>query len=102
MVERCSNPQRNGYQHYGGRGIGVCERWLKFENFYADVGPIPMGLTLDRINVNGGYEPGNVRFADWSMQRRNKRSSATVAVQALTVADLEFLLAVKKGEGVFG
>lgn len=101
-MDRCTNPNRNGYQHYGGRGIEVCERWRKFENFYADLGPIPDGLTLDRIDVNGNYEPSNVRFADWSEQHRNKRSRRDVVLQSLSIAELERLLAERRGEGIFG
>lgn len=102
MRDRCTNPRRNGYPHYGGRGITVCERWQKFENFYADMCPAPPGLTLDRIDVNRGYEPGNCRWADWSTQRVNKRSPGQVAIEQLTVAQLEALLAAKRGDGIFG
>ena len=73
MRNRCLNPNATSYKHYGGRGISLCERWLKFENFYADMGPRPLGLTLDRINVDGDYEPGNCRWATWIEQCRNKR-----------------------------
>lgn len=102
MVERCGNPNRNGYQHYGGRGIRVCARWLTFENFYADIGPIPDGLTLDRIDVNGNYEPGNVRLASWSTQRTNRRSAKEVALQSLSVEEMENALLRKRVESLFG
>lgn len=102
MIERCNNPKRSGYIHYGGRGIKVCERWMTFENFYSDVGAIPDGATLDRVNVNGDYAPGNVRFATWSQQRRNKRTNKEVVFQNATVAEIEVLLASKRGDGVFG
>jgi hypothetical protein len=52
MKRRCLNPHRRDYQHYGGRGIGICERWMKFENFFADMGSRPPGASLDRINVD--------------------------------------------------
>lgn len=58
MKGRCLNPNDNRYHRYGGRGIRVCDRWLSFENFYADMGP-SNGLTLERINVDGNYEPEN-------------------------------------------
>lgn len=73
MLTRCYNTRNKAYPKYGGRGIKVCERWHDFNNFYEDVGDPPEGLTLDRENVDGDYEPSNVRWADWSTQRRNQR-----------------------------
>lgn len=73
MKQRCSNPRAKGYADYGGRGISVCDRWQNFDNFLADMGPRPEGLVLDRIDVNGNYEPGNCRWATWEQQGRNKR-----------------------------
>lgn len=73
MRDRCKNSNNKDWRHYGGAGVTVCERWGKFENFYADMGE-PNGLTLDRINPNGNYEPSNCRWATWSEQNLNKRS----------------------------
>lgn len=76
MVARCSNPKHVAYPLYGGRGIRVCERWLSFENFYADMGECPRpGMSLDRIDVNGEYSPANVRWADSKTQRNNQRAA---------------------------
>jgi len=72
MKQRCLNPKATGYARYGGAGVTVCDRWLSFENFLADMGARPEGTTLDRINPTLGYEPGNCRWATRSEQNRNR------------------------------
>lgn len=73
MVQRCKNPNHPQYADYGGRGITVCKSWEQFENFYADMGDRPQGLTLDRINNDKGYERSNCRWADRKTQANNRR-----------------------------
>lgn len=77
MKTRCYNVNQKSWADYGGRGIEVCDRWLEsFENFLADVGERPSPEhSLDRIDVNGDYEPDNVRWSTYREQARNRRPS---------------------------
>ena len=75
MVARCTNPKNKDWRLYGGRGITVCERWLIFRNFLDDMGEKPDGLSIDRINNDGNYEPDNCRWATAVEQANNKRNS---------------------------
>jgi len=77
MIRRCNNPKDKGYKNYGGRGITVCDRWLKLENFIEDMGERPEGLTIERIDNNGNYEPGNCCWATYTTQLRNQRVKKT-------------------------
>jgi hypothetical protein len=76
MKDRCHNPNRSDYKDYGGRGIRVCKKWLNsFENFFADMGPRPSAKhSIDRIRVNGDYEPSNCRWATKMEQVQNQRA----------------------------
>ena len=76
MVTRCTS--RHNAEHYRDRGITVCDRWRKFRHFLADMGERPKGTSLDRIDNDKGYEPGNCRWATRTQQMRNKRTNVTV------------------------
>jgi hypothetical protein len=80
MIQRCLNPKSQAYKWYGGRGIAVCERWRTFTNFVADMGSRPAGLTIDRIDTNGNYEPGNCRWATPKQQANNQRTNRLIAI----------------------
>lgn len=79
MKSRCLNKNNKKYHLYGGRGISVCDEWLKFEPFFAYVGRKPSPKhSLDRIDCNKGYEPGNVRWATILQQNRNRRTARKI------------------------
>lgn len=89
MKSRCNSRANNRYQNYGGRGIKVCDRWEKFENFLADMGVKPSGLSLDRINVNGNYEPSNCRWATMREQMQNQSTNKYLSVNGVVMVQAE-------------
>lgn len=84
MRSRCRNHDDVHYQEYGGRGITVCDRWQSFEAFLADMGERPAGMTLDRIDNDGNYEPGNCRWASAKDQARNRRDNRIIEFRGRT------------------
>lgn len=98
MRKRCNNPNFVYYRHYGGRGITICERWEDFNNFLADMGECPEGLTIERIDNNGHYCPENCRWATRLEQSNNRRD--TLRLEAFgrvgTLTDWSALLPVNR------
>lgn len=90
MKHRCSNPNAQGYKNYGGRGIRVCDRWQKFENFIEDMGFPPEGCSIDRIDNNGNYEPSNCRWATQKQQSSNHRKNVYIEYNGETMTASEF------------
>ncbi|SRR5258705_7102298 len=85
MLNRCYFKSCQNYKNYGGRGISVCDRWrYSFSNFLADMGIRPDGLSLDRINVNGNYEPGNCKWSTVIEQHSNTRRNVILTVNEIT------------------
>ena len=104
MRRRCYSPGDKDYPRYGGRGIGICERWRTlpsgFPNFTEDMGPRPSPLhTLDRINNDGNYEPGNCRWATHSEQNNNKRNNVIIEIngERLNISQWAKKTGVSKG-----
>ncbi len=90
MKQRCLNPKAKDYFRYGARGIKVCKRWLEFENFLADMGERPKGLTIERIDNNKGYSPYNCRWASYKEQNRNRKSNRHISYKGQTKLLIEW------------
>jgi hypothetical protein len=91
MLDRCRRPAAQKWADYGGRGIGVCERWNSFENFLADMGPRPSAQhSIDRRNNDGNYEPGNCRWATRAEQMRNRRNNVRITYGGTTMTATEW------------
>lgn len=91
MIERCNNPRHQGFANYGGRGIAVCERWQNdFLAFCSDMGPRPAGMSIDRINNDGNYEPSNCRWASKREQLANTRKNRHFTICGVTMISSEW------------
>jgi hypothetical protein len=90
MLGRCYNPRAMRYPRYGARGITVCERWHEFVAFSADMGPRPEGMTLDRIDNDGNYEPSNCRWATRKQQQRNNSRNVILTLNGTSKTVIEW------------
>lgn len=88
--QRCLNPRQRDYRRYGGRGIGICERWLVFENFLSDMGLRPHGMTLERLDNDKGYCPENCVWATRSTQTRNRDATLKLTYLGVTKSLVEW------------
>lgn len=84
MVQRCTNPNKDTWKYYGGRGITVCERWQSFARFYEDMGDVPEGMSLERMDNDRGYEPSNCRWASRTEQMRNRSNTKMLTFEGRT------------------
>lgn len=83
MLQRCTNPKRNSYKHYGGKGVIVCAAWYNFEQFLRDIGPRPLGTSLERRDNEGNYAPENCCWADKVTQARNSSQVVWVEIAGI-------------------
>ena len=93
MKKRCLNSNSHRFHNYGGRGIGVCDRWLCFSSFLADMGECTQGMQLDRINNENGYEPNNCRWTTPAENSRNTRRTVLTRLKAGKILSM-------KGDGL--
>lgn len=98
MKTRCQNKNSISFKNYGGRGITVCERWMTFENFLADMGECPAGFSIDRIDPNGNYEPRNCQWVSHKTQQNNRRNNHLITLNGETKTLTEWCEAMKLSE----
>lgn len=95
MKQRCSRTKWTYFKYYGGRGIKVCSRWeSSFETFLSDMGRCPDGMTLERIDVNGDYEPGNCEWASRKAQSNNRRNNRRIDFNGQTKTLTQWAIAL--------
>ena len=85
MKQRCLDKNSYAYKSYGGRGITICKNWIKFENFFEDMGKKPVGTSIDRIDNSKGYSPENCRWATRTQQNNNTRSNHLLTYKSKTM-----------------
>lgn len=90
MFQRCTNPNNPSYPRYGGRGINICKRWHKFENFLKDMGERPVGHSIDRIDNDAGYKPSNCRWATNFQQTNNRGGTIYITKDGVTKCLMEW------------
>jgi hypothetical protein len=90
MIARCYRPGHDTFHIYGGAGIKVCKRWRTFENFLADMGERPDGMTIDRIDSTGDYEPSNCRWANAETQQNNRSNVLKLEFGGLTMSPAQW------------
>lgn len=99
MLQRCTNPKVRAYQHYGARGISVCDRWRRFEDFLADMGDAPAEHSIERVDNDRGYEPGNCKWLPQALQAQNRRGNVYLDVGGKTICVAEASRRTGIGEG---
>lgn len=90
MRQRCENPKAEGFERYGGRGIRVCDRWQSFSKFVSDMPPRPEGMSIERIDNDGDYEPDNCRWATRLEQAHNMRTNRRISVNGVSLTSAEW------------
>ena len=90
IIDRCQKTTCNNYKNYGGRGITVCDRWLVFDNFKADMGYIPKGMSIGRKDNDGPYSPDNCRWETQREQVRNKRNTLLIEIDGEAKMPIEW------------
>jgi hypothetical protein len=98
MQGRCKSSAHKSWDYYGGRGVTVCGQWDNFDVFLKDMGYRPEGTTLDRIDPNGNYEPGNCRWADALTQRNNCRDNKLISFRGVEKTPIQWA----RGAGISG
>ena len=94
IVTRCTNKKHHSYALYGALGLSICDRWLSFENFFNDMGECPNNHSIDRININEGYNPSNCRWASNFVQSRNKRTNVLLTFCGKTMCQTDWANAI--------